>query len=240
MIRKASAAIFTTLVAMACGPDEARTRVEETTRAALTVEPTSFVDACLLPGHVDATFQPYGSIWEGDEGVTAPLVLPFSFTYFGVTHSRFWVTSNGELGFGSVPSGPAFGRVQCPLTDAQIAAPIIFAYATDLLSSRVCIATTGSAPHRNLVVTWKDARLYELDGAGYGTSDLRFGVSLSETTGEVDIAIDRVELSAPFWPSESIVLGAWATVGLQSGSAAKSFSCQSPHAPAGSRFHYRP
>lgn len=205
-----------------------------------TSSPSAFVDACTLPDHIEAVFQPYGGIWEGDEGVTIPLPLPFAFTYFGRSYARYWVTSNGELGFGNVAGGPAFGRTQCPLADAQITAPIVFAYASDFLSSRVCMATIGSAPERKLVVTWTDAHLYELEGTGNGTSDFRFGVTLSESTNAIDMAIDRAEIWTPFWPSESVVMGAWATVGLQSGAASRSFSCQSPLAPPGSRFHHQP
>jgi hypothetical protein len=90
------------------------------------------------------------------------------------------------------------------------------------------------------VVTWTDAHLYELEGAGYGTSDLRFGVTLSESTNAIDIAIDRAEIWAPFWPGEPVAMGAWATVGLQSGAASRAFSCQSLLAPPGSRFHHDP
>lgn len=235
--------VFVALGVAACsidGSPEPKPQSHAESQAALTVGTSPFVDACLVPGHLEPTLRPYGGIWEGDEGVSSPLALPFSFQLLGQTHARFWVTSNGELGFGDTPRGADFGRTSCPLADRSITGPIVFVYATDLLSSRICIATTGAAPRRSLVVTWTDAHLYELEGTGYGTSDVRFGVTLSESTQAVDIAIDRVDIWAPFWPSTPIKMGAWATVGLQRDGTAASFSCQSLLAPPGSRFHHQP
>jgi hypothetical protein len=200
----------------------------------------AFLDACLLPGMVTATFNPYGSIWAGNEGVTDVLPLPFPIVYLGSAHSQYWVTSNGEVGFGDAPGGPAFGRVRCPLPDPAITKPIVFVYATDILSSTVCMATTGAAPSRKLVITWKDAHLYELEGSGNGTSNLAFGVVVSEGSHAIELAIHRVDIHAPFFPAEPIVQGSWATVGLQSGASAVSFSCQQPLAPPGSMFIHSP
>jgi hypothetical protein len=167
-------------------------------------------------------------------------LLPFPFVYFGTTYSRYWVTSNGEVGFGDTPGGPAFGRVRCPLPDTAIAKPIVFAYATDIMSSTVCMASTGTAPNRNLIVTWKDAHLYEIEGSGNGSSNLAFGVTFSEGSNAIELKVHRAEIHAPFFPAEPIIQGSWATLGLQSAASAVSFSCQQPTAPPGSTFHHPP
>jgi hypothetical protein len=41
--------------------------------------------------------------------VTAALDLPFAFQMYGTSHTKFWITPNGQLGFGSTPGGSAFG-----------------------------------------------------------------------------------------------------------------------------------
>lgn len=234
--------LLSSVVATACSRDttdpdpDVRERPPTSRAEAL----STFVDACLVPGHLEPTLHPYGDIWAGDEGASSPLAMPFPFQYLGQSHTQLWVTSNGELGFGATPAGAPFGRTTCPLADPNVSAPIVFAYATDLLSSTICVATTGTAPRRTLVVTWRDAHFYELEGTGYGTSDVRFGVTLSESTNAVDVAIDRVEVWAPFGSSAPITLGAWATVGVQHGRTATAFSCQSLLAPPGSRFHHQP
>jgi hypothetical protein len=198
---------------------------------------TSFVDACLLPGMTKATFSPTGHIDANDEGVTAALDLPFSFTFYGTPHTKYWITTNGQLGFGTTPGGSAFGQVTCPLPDARFTTPILLAYSVDLVGrlepeAGVCIATTGSAPSRKLVVTWKDAFFYE----AWLTSHVTFSAVLNEGTNVIDVMLDRVD--APDLPL--FETGYAAVLGKQSGSSAYAFSCFQQHAPEGTVVHYNP
>jgi len=204
----------------------------------------SFVDACRLPGAKSVTFSPTGSIAAADEGVSAPIVLPFPFTILGTTHSAFWVTTNGELGLGQTPGGHPFGQVTCPLPGSKLASPIVFAYTTDLRlnlpGGAVCVATTGTAPNRKVVVTWKDLAFYEL--ANGGDSHVTFGATLSEGTNAIDVTVHKVDVYSPSLPPAYFTQGAAAVLGLQASAGARAvpFSCQEPKAPPGSTFRHAP
>jgi hypothetical protein len=197
---------------------------------------TGFLDACLLPGMTRATFHQTGTIDPNDEGVTAALSLPFPFALGGTTHTSYWITTNGQLGFGATPGGSAFGQVTCPLPDARFASPILLAYSADLVTriddqSGVCYAVTGTSPKRKLVVTWKDAFFYE----AWLTSHVTFSAVLNEGSNVIDVAIDRV--NAPSLPA--FEGGAAAALGRQAGESGYSFSCFQ-QAPAGTIVHYNP
>jgi hypothetical protein len=193
-----------------------------------------FIDACQLPDMTRVTFNPTGSFDATDEGVSAPLSLPFAFTLRNTAHTRFWITTNGQLGFGTAPGGSMFGHVTCPLPDSAFATPILLAYSVDLVGrldgdAGVCYATTGTAPNRKLVVTWKDSFFYE----AWLTSHVTFSATLNEGTNVVDVALDRID--APALPTfES---GYATAVGLQSGNTTQTYSCFQPRAAAGTVAH---
>jgi hypothetical protein len=199
------------------------------------VDSVDLLDACLLPGMTKATFNPTGALDAIDEGVTAALNLPFQITLHGTPHDRFWITTNGQLGFGATPGGSAFGQATCPLPDARFAAPILLAYSVDLVGrtdpgAGVCYATTGTSPHRKLVVTWKDSFFYE----SWLTSHVTFSATLNEGTNAIDVALARVD--APYLlPYET---GLAAALGVQSSGSASVFSCFQEHAPEGTVVHY--
>lgn len=199
--------------------------------------PSGFPDACLVQGMTLATFNATGGIDPYDEGVTAARDLPFGFTLYGTSHTRYWITTNGQLGFGATPGGSAFGQVSCPLADARFTTPILLAYSADLIVRRdagtgVCIATTGTAPNRKLVVTWKDLFFYD----AWLTSHVTFSAILDEGTNDIDVVIDRVD--APTLPA--LETGAGAALGKQSGSSASTYSCFQARAPRGTVIHYDP
>jgi hypothetical protein len=195
----------------------------------------AFVDACLLPGMTLATFNATGTIDGHDEGVTAALNLPFSFTFYGTAHSKYWLTTNGQLGFGSTVGGSAFGQVTCPLPDPRFTTPILLAYSVDLVvrydpGAGVCYATTGTAPNRRLVVTWKDMFFYE----SWLTSHVTFSAVLYEGTNGIDVMLDRVD--APELPGYES--GSVSVLGKQAGGSGHAYSCYQPLAPEGTVIHY--
>ncbi|HSK02812.1 MAG TPA: hypothetical protein VK932_16285 [Kofleriaceae bacterium] len=195
-----------------------------------------FIDACLLPGMTKATFSPTGSIDAFDEGVTAALSLPFSFTLYGTSHTKYWLTTNGQLGFGNTVGGSAFGQVTCPLADSRFTTPIVLAYSADLIGrydahAGVCYATTGTAPSRKHVVTWKDSFFYD----AWLTSNVTFSVTLNEGTNVIDVVIERVDAPESYFES-----GSMAVLGRQAGSSAQTFSCYQALAPEGTVIHYSP
>jgi hypothetical protein len=128
--------------------------------------PPGFIDACALPGMVKPAFNPTLTFWEHDEGVTAALDLPFPFTFYGTSYTKYWITTNGQLGFGNTVGGTDFGQATCPLPYALLTRPLVFAYSVDLISriepnQGICYATTGTAPNRKHVVTWNDSTFYD-------------------------------------------------------------------------------
>lgn len=196
-----------------------------------------FIDACLLPGMTKPTFNPTASFDATDEGVTAALNLPFAFTFYGTSHTKFWITPNGQLGFGNTVGGSMFGQATCSLPDSRFTTPILLAYSADLVgrfdaSAGVCYATTGTAPNRKLVVTWKDSFFYE----AWLTSNVTFSAILNEGTNAIDVQIERVD--APYMTSYEN--GGIAVLGKQSGSSANTFSCYQALAPEGTVIHYNP
>jgi hypothetical protein len=194
-----------------------------------------FVDACQLPGMTRVTFSPIGGFDAHDEGVSAALSLPFAFTMRGTAQTKYWITTNGQLGFGNAPGGSLFGHVTCPLPDSAFSAPVLFAYSGDLVGrldggAGVCYATTGTAPSRKVVVTWKDSFFYE----AWLTSHVTFSATLNEGTNVIDVAIDRVDV-----PTLTAFESGYATaLGVQAGGVVQSYSCYQPLAPAGTVVHY--
>lgn len=196
-----------------------------------------FIDACLLPGMTKATFNATSSFDANDEGVTAALNLPFSFTLYGTAHTKYWITTNGQLGFGNTLGGSMFGQTTCPLPKPAFTTPILLAYSADLVGrydehAGVCYATTGTAPNRKHVVTWKDSFFYE----AWLTSNVTFSATLNEGTNVIDVVLERID--APYLTSYEIGLGA--ALGKQSGSSANTFSCYQALAPEGTVIHYNP
>jgi hypothetical protein len=196
-----------------------------------------FIDACLLSGMTKATFAPTASFDAIDEGVTAALTLPFSFTFYGTAHTKFWLTTNGQLGFGNTVGGSAFGQVTCPLPDSRFATPIVLVYSTDLVGrydahAGVCYATTGTAPDRKLVVTWKDSFFYD----AWLNSNVTFSATLHEGTNVIDVVLEQVD--APYFPE--LATGSVAVLGRQSGSSGSAFSCYTANAPEGTVVQYSP
>jgi len=193
-----------------------------------------FIDACQLPDMTRVTFNPTGSFDATDEGVSATLNLPFTFTLRNTAQTKFWITTNGQLGFGTVPGGSMFGHVTCPLPDGAFATPILLAYSVDLVGrldgdAGVCYATIGTAPNRKVVVTWKDSFFYE----AWLTSHVTFSATLNEGTNVIDVGLDRIE--APALPAfES---GYATAVGIQSGNSTQTYSCFQPRTPEGTVAH---
>lgn len=196
-----------------------------------------FLDACLMPGMTKATFNATSTFDAHDEGATSALTLPFSFSFYGTPHTKYWFTTNGQLGFGNTVGGSAFGQTTCPLPQARFTTPIVLVYSADLINrlephAGVCYAVTGTAPNRKLVVTWKDSFFYE----AWLTSNVTFSAVLSESTNAIDVQIDRV--SSPGQPAYEAGYGA--ALGKQSGSSGQTYSCYTGIAPGGTVVHYNP
>lgn len=174
-----------------------------------------FVDACSLAGH--QVLLPSTAGWE----TSAPVPLPFDVTFFGAKQTQFWVGSQGTLGLGPPPSSSSFGYPTCPLPDSfnAYAAVVAFGDSIDTTAGGVCWGTTGSAPGRQLVVTWSGAT-HEYDPG----SVLTFSVVVAETTGTIDVVYETATTGSG---GGGYVRGSGATVGLQGAAAgtASEFAC---------------
>lgn len=198
-----------------------------------------FIDACGLQDKTKPTFNATatGGIATNDEGVTAALPLPFPFTLYGTAHTKFWITTNGQLGFGATPGGSAFGQATCPLPDTRFTTPVVLVYSADLVArlddnNGICYATIGAAPNRKLVVTWKESFFYDC----WLNSNVTFSATLNEGTNVIDVAIDRVD--APYM--QSVEAGSIAALGKQGGGTGYAYSCYQNNAPEGTVIHYNP
>ena len=112
-----------------------------------------------------------------DDGVVS-LALPFPVSIYGVNHSSVWVSSNGNLQFGSQASA---GYANGCLPTSSLASPTLAPYWDDLVlrpnpgsPDGVFTVTTGSAPNRKFAISWR--------GVDYATqsSAVRFEVVFSE------------------------------------------------------------
>ena len=183
-----------------------------------------------------AAFDPAAVDANGDAG-TAVLELPFPFTVYGTSHRRYWITVDGQLGFGKTPGDCAFGQVTCSRPDSRNRRPILLVNSTAPSrrlgpAAGVCCATTGTAPHRKLVVTWTDAPFYD----AWLTSNVTFSATLNEGANVVDVELART--GAPYQPF--FEAGGAAALGKQAGGLAHAFSWFPALAPGSAVMHYNP
>jgi len=106
------------------------------------------------------------------------LNLPFPVSIYGVQHTNTWVSSNGNLQFGSQPSA-TFTNACLPTT--ALSSPVLAPYWDDLIlrpnpssPDGVFTTTVGSAPHRQFAISWR--------GVDYATQEsaVRFEIVFSE------------------------------------------------------------
>lgn len=178
--------------------------------------PTMGPDACMTAGKTTLLVSAVG--WE----TSAVVALPIPFTFYGAAQTQFWIGSQGTMGFGPPPSGSSGdGYPECPLPDSfnSFGAIEPFGDGIDTTMTGVCYATTGTAPNRQLTVTWEQAT-HELDSG----SILTFSVVLSETTNAIDFVYIT---STPGTDGGGYVRGNNASVGLQSpdGLSATQYAC---------------
>jgi uncharacterized protein (TIGR02145 family) len=119
-----------------------------------------------------------------------PYDIGFNFCFFSQLYSKFFVGSNGWIGFRSPGSNPwnTFVARIIPDNDADSAAPkdCIFAPWQDWLPTlsgiqNIYYYTTGTAPDRQLVVYWKNCPMY-----GCSTTKGSFQIVLKEQGGVIE------------------------------------------------------
>lgn len=162
---------------------------------ALTASEQPFVDAC--EGGVDLAPSP-----------STTLSLPFPFTLYGATSSVAQVGLAGVIVLGDKHAVLSGNNLDLPSALAPGSA--IFPFWDDLVhgdsAGAVCARTLGSAPNRQVVITWKNLDFLADKDAG---SHLTFSAMLSEGSDTIDVVYE--DMTGPT-PRAS---GALATFGVQ-------------------------
>lgn len=94
----------------------------------------------------------------GDDSSTQ-VNLPFSFTYYGQTYQRTWVSTNGHVNF--LTSSTSFSNGTIPSTSSPNGS--IYAMWDDLVvdsASSVRTRTLDTAPARRFVIEWRNVRFF--------------------------------------------------------------------------------
>jgi len=159
-----------------------------------------WIDACAAPGSV--------VVLPAADDATAPVALPFAFSYWGVPYRSVNVSSNGML---------QFAAASFPWTNTTLPAPsapnTVFAFWDDLvLRAGVCVAVVGTAPDRRAVFQWNDAGFYPAPDAA---THLTFEVVLSEAEQTTEVLYRTMQ------GADERATGASATVGVQEGGGAR-------------------
>jgi plastocyanin len=152
--------------------------------------------------------------------VSPPQSMPFPFTFYDQSYSTLYVSPSGLIAFGSSAGLPKYINVSIPSTNLPNAC--IYAAWDDLNPSAggsVRIGTEGSAPNRQLVISWVDVPHWS-----YPSTHYTMQIILSENTS--DIIVNYLNVSS----NQTTGAGASATVGVenQDGSLARQFSCNTP------------
>ena len=135
----------------------------------------AFIDATQLSGFTR-------TLIDSDDGTATLPGLPFDFDYYGVTYpagTGLVAHTNGVITFGA--AGAAFENTCLP-TAAFGSTPALLPYWDDLVtgSEGVGAATSGLAPNRKFVVTWKAKPI-----GSSSPQTLNFSVLLEERTDRI-------------------------------------------------------
>lgn len=173
----------------------------------------TFIDACTAPGGV--TLGQPGTTYK-----TLPAIFPFSI--FGITDPTIKVARGGQIVIGpGVPidsgNNPSFS-----LTSTSAPYSGIFpywdklTYTTTITSSKVsnlCYLVVGSAPNRQILVTWKAMKIFGQLSTQY---DMTFDAILSEGSDRIDFVyynMTTTNLTPQF--NQARINGSRAVIGLQ-------------------------
>ena len=198
--------------------------------------PQPFINACTLPGF--ASTKPVAG--------NSAAVIPFPFTFYGTqatTTTRF--TRNGVITFGmavppSAANNPFINANSLPENPVVVSvSPGLFVFWDQLNyntvsstkgSSSLCYGTSGAAPNRQFVITWRNMRGFN---DTTDSTNLTFSAILAEGSDTVDLTYGSMVGSSandpnvyPTLPAISYArraAGKKAVVGAQGGGIATPF-----------------
>ncbi len=160
-----------------------------------TPSPQTFVDACSQTGSTRFMFM------DPDDDTTPLQTMPFVFQFYGIPVTQYWIGTNGIIGFGSRDSIPAGN---CLPGNSLSPRPAIYVDHDDLIATNgVCMAVTGSAPNRKLVITWPS-----MDAYNYPGTNFTFSAFITETTQTIDFVYSTMS-------GTTNARGADAVIGMQ-------------------------
>jgi|JI10StandDraft_1071094.scaffolds.fasta_scaffold05473_4 hypothetical protein len=119
----------------------------------------------------------------GDDTVSAALPIGFSFDFFGTPMTTFNASTNGFITFGDTSTAGCCAGGTIP--SATTPNGLIALYWVDLITDAtgtITYGTTGTAPNRELVVSWNAVRQYS--GGG---SPVTGQIILHETSNTIEI-----------------------------------------------------
>jgi hypothetical protein len=166
-----------------------------------------------------------------DDDGEATVDIGFDFAFYGEVSDRVRVGNNGGILFG-VDSGE-LGYNNLPLPNATLG-PAILPFWDDFDSEGggVFAQTLGDAPHRRLVIEWKDRLHY--NGAT-NTDPATFEAILFEDGNAIVFQYADVDLDGTEFDG-----GASATIGLNRGDRAAEYSYASASVAAGTAIRFTP
>jgi hypothetical protein len=190
----------------------------------MSVPLTNFQNACTAPGHQE--FFP-----NTDDNATG-LDLGWNFPFYGRVFSSIWFSTNGVFGFG-LPN-TAFSNFCLPNTTITNA---VFGFWDDLVTrTAMCVANIGTAPSRQLVITYPDVGFCCPVQA---SEHMTFSIVLNEGSGVVDVQFASMSHLGAVVPATS---RGGATIGVQGNSAAEfaQFSCNTDAITSNSQIRLTP
>jgi len=156
-----------------------------------------------------------------DDGSYGPFDIGFSFTYYGISYTQFYVNSNGMVLFGA---GSSTGT-EAPIPTAAVPNNFIAAFWDDLVvdaTGKILYTTVGASPNRKLIVQFNNMGFYGIPP--YMGS---FTVILNETSNIIRVQ-DRLIVDN----TSTRAHGASASIGIENsdGSAGIQYAYHSPTA----------
>jgi hypothetical protein len=125
-----------------------------------------------------------------DDAVTADLNIGFSFSFFGNTYTQFRIHSNGFISFGG-QTYTGYANFSIPnATDPDNFIAGLYGDLNPSCGGSVRYSTIGSAPNRQLVVTFSDIEPYESGCNAPATEAVSFQIVLNEDGSFYVVIID--------------------------------------------------
>jgi subtilisin-like proprotein convertase family protein len=128
-----------------------------------------------------------------DDGVSAAVPIPFTFTFNGVGQTSCRVNTNGYITFGATLPATS---LYTPISSTTAYSGAISAVGRDLqgvAASTISHQTLGVTPNRIFVVQWSNAKKYGFAGTG---DNFNFQIRLYETSNIAEVMYGSVVSSA--------------------------------------------